>query len=418
MAMTIAEKILSAHSDRENVLPGEVIIASTDFILGQDGTSSRAIEIFESTQAKQVFCPTKIAMVIDHSAPSPSLAVSRKHQIMRTFAIQQKIHLHDVGDGICHQVIPEEGYVKPADLIIGADSHTCTYGALNAFSTGVGATDMAVAMATGKVWLEVPESIKIIIEGKLPHGVYAKDVILYIIGALSADGASGMSVEFYGNVISEMSIAGRFTIANMVREMGAQAGLMSADDKCRKWLNEHGVKSFTPVVADTDAAYAWIKTYNVSQLSPQVAAPHRVDNVSPISEVEGIPIDEAVIGTCTNGREEDFRAAAKILKGKKVARAVKLIAAPASRRVFLNILKEGIVESLVKSGAVFVTPGCGPCCGTHNGVPAGGEKVISTANRNFKGRMGNPEAEIFLASPATVAASALEARIADPRKYL
>ena len=418
MGMTIAEKILSAHSGRETVSPGEVIVADTDFILGQDGTSPRAIEVFESMEAKQVFCPEKIAMVIDHSAPSPSLAVSRKHQTMRTFAARQKIHLHDVGDGVCHQVIPEEGYVKPGDLVIGADSHTCTYGALNVFSTGVGATDMAVAMASGQTWLEVPESMRIIIEGKLPPGVYAKDIILYIIGELTASRASGISVEFYGDVISEMSIAGRFTIANMVREMGAQAGLMPGDDKCCEWLSGHGVESFTPVDADNDAVYADIKTYDVSQLFPQVTTPHRVDNALPINEVEGTPIDEAVIGTCTNGREEDFRVAAEILKGKKIAGGVRLIIAPASRKVFLNILKEGTVESLVKSGAAFVTPGCGPCCGTHNGVPADGGKVISTANRNFKGRMGNPQSSIFLASPATVAASALEGHITDPRKHL
>jgi 3-isopropylmalate/(R)-2-methylmalate dehydratase large subunit len=357
-------------------------------------------------------------MVIDHSAPSPSLAVSRKHQAMRTFAARQKIHLHDVGDGVCHQVIPEEGYVRPGNLVIGADSHTCTYGALNVFSTGVGATDMAVAMASGKIWLEVPKSIKIIINGRLPRGVYAKDVILYIIGKLTADGASGISVEFYGDAISEMSIAGRLTISNMVREMGAQAGLMLVDEKCRQWLREHKVKNFTPVVADNDALYADVKEYDASLLVPMVTKPHRVDNAVPINEAEGIAIDEAVIGTCTNGREEDFHIAAEILKGRKVATGVRLIIAPASRKVFLNILKEGIVESLVESGAAFVTPGCGPCCGTHNGVPADGEKVISTANRNFKGRMGNPQGSIFLASPATVAASAIEGHIADPRKYL
>jgi 3-isopropylmalate/(R)-2-methylmalate dehydratase large subunit len=417
MGMTIAEKILSAHSGKKMVSPGEVIVANVDFILGQDGTSPRAIEVFESLEAN-VFYPEKIAMVIDHSAPSPSLLVSRKHEAMRAFAARQKIHLHDVGDGVCHQVIPEEGYVKPGDLVIGADSHTCTYGALNVFSTGVGATDMAVAMASGQIWLEAPESIKIIIGGKLPPGVYAKDVILYIIGKLTASGASGISVEFYGNVISELSIAGRFTIANMAREMGAQAGLMTVDEKCRRWLREHGVKDFTPVVADNDATYADIKEYDVSLLFPQVTTPHRVDNAVSVSEVEGTPIDEAVIGTCTNGREEDFRIAAEILGGRKVARGVRLIIVPASRKVFLNILKEGIVESLVKSGAAFVTPGCGPCCGTHNGVPSDGGRVISTANRNFKGRMGNPQSSIFLASPATVAASALEGHIADPRKYL
>ncbi|RIH99664.1 3-isopropylmalate dehydratase large subunit [candidate division NPL-UPA2 bacterium Unc8] len=416
--MTIAEKILSAHSGKKAVSSGEVIVAAPDFILGQDGTSPRAIEVFETLGLRQVFCPEKIAMVIDHSAPSPSLAVSRKHQTMRTFAARQKIHLHDVGDGICHQVVPEEGYVKPGDLVIGADSHTCTYGALGVFSIGVGATDMAVAMASGNIWLEVPKSIKIIINGKLPRGVYAKDVILYIIGELTASGASEISVEFYGDTISEMSIAGRFTIANMVREMGAQAGLMLVDEKCRRWLGEHGVKDFTPVAADNDALYTDVKEYDASLLFPQVTRPHSVDNAVPVNEVEGIAIDEAVIGTCTNGREEDFHIAAEILKGRKVATGVRLIIAPASRKVFLNILKEGIVESLVESGAAFVTPGCGPCCGTHNGVPADGETVISTANRNFKGRMGNPQSLIFLASPATVAASAIEGHIADPRKYL
>jgi 3-isopropylmalate/(R)-2-methylmalate dehydratase large subunit len=315
-------------------------------------------------------------------------------------------------------LIPEQGHAVPGDLIIGADSHTCTYGAINAFSTGVGSTDLAAGWISGKLWFKVPESFKFVIKGKLPKGVYSKDVILRIIGDVGADGATYMSAEFVGDTIDDMSIEARFTMSNMAIEMGAKAGLMLADSKVMDWVKKHSKRTPNPIIPDQDAKYAKVEEYDVSKLEPHVAKPHTVDNVSPISEVAGTPIQEGFLGTCTNGRLEDLKIAAQILKGKKVGPDCRLIVAPASKQILQEIIKNGIYQIFLDSNAAVVTPGCGPCVGTHNGVPADGENVISTANRNFKGRMGNPNAFIYLASPATVAASVIEGKIADPRKYL
>jgi len=417
MGKTIAEKILSQHAGR-NLKAGDFAIGNVDFTFGQDGTSSIIIDRIKELGAKKL--ASKFCMVIDHSAPSPSEGISKVHKKMRMFAQDYQAVLYDIGCGVCHQVIPESGGILPGDLVLGADSHTCTYGALGAFSTGVGSTDLAIALATGKNWFKVPETIKIIISGKVPKGVYAKDIILYLIGQLKADGATYKAIEFYGPVIEALDMDGRFTICNMVVEMGAKAGFMPVDNRTLAWLRPKVSKGkkITMMAADNDAAYAKVLTYDISRLKPQIAKPHAVDNTCAVDEVKGTKIDEAYLGTCTNGRLTDLEVGARILKSKKVARGVRFIIAPASRTIFLKAAKSGIIDTFVEAGAVVVAPGCGPCVGTHNGIPADGEAVISSANRNFKGRMGNPNAFIYLGSPATVAASAIEGAIADPRKYL
>jgi 3-isopropylmalate/(R)-2-methylmalate dehydratase large subunit len=417
MGKTIAEKILSQHAHR-SLSAGDLSICDVDFCFGQDGTSLLIIEAFERLGKKTVFGKEKFAMVIDHNAPSPNASVSQIHKRMRDFARKFKVSLYDVGCGVCHQVIPESGHVSCGDLVIGADSHTCTYGALGAFATGVGSTDLAITLASGKNWFKVPESIKIIIKGKLPKGVYAKDVILYIIGKLGADGCTYKAVEFYGETVDSFSIESRFTIANMGVEMGAKVAIFPPDEKTKNWLKQHQIRRYRAVYADKQAKYIKEEEFDVSQMEPVVAKPHTVDNVAPISELEGKPINQAFLGTCTNGRVEDLRIAAQILDGKKVAPQVKLIIAPCSRLVYLEAMQKGIISTLISCGATILSPGCGPCVGTHQGIPGDGEIVISTANRNFKGRMGNPSAFIYLASPATVAASSVTGKITDPRKFL
>lgn len=424
MGKTISEKILSLHSG-QNAKAGDLVIAKIDFIMGQDGTSGIIIDSFNKMRGKKVFNPKKFAICIDHSAPSPNIGVSTIHKKLREFAKAQKTILYDVGGGICHQLLPEMGHVVPGDLVVGADSHTCTYGAINVFSTGMGSTDVAAGVISGKLWFKVPETIKVIYHGKLPKGVYSKDMILKLIGDIGADGATYQALEFYGEAIDSLSVDARFTISNMAIECGAKVGLMAADEKVLTWVKKHARpldrshgRGARPQDADKDAKYVKVIKIDVSKLKPLVAKPHAVDNVSPISEVAGIPIHQGFIGTCTNGRVEDLEIAASILKGKKVHQNCRLIVVPASRQIFLEATKIGIIETFIKAGAAVLAPGCGPCVGTHEGIPADGENVISTANRNFKGRMGNPNAFIYLASPATVAASVIEGKISDPRKYL
>lgn len=417
MGKTLAEKIFSRKAGRD-VKAGEIIIVDVDYMMGQDGTTPLAIKSLKELANGEVPRPEKVAFVIDHSAPSPLESVSALHKLMRDFAAEKNIKMFDVGCGVCHQVIPESGEILPGDLVVGADSHTCSYGAIGVFSTGVGSTDLAAAIASGKLWFKVPRSIRYNVSGKLPDGVYSKDLILKIIGDIGADGATYKSVEFSGEVIDDMSVEARFTISNMAVEMGAKAGLMNADDKVVDWLKNRTVKQVDKIVPDKDGIYEKTIDVDISNLSPQIAKPHTVDNVSPIEDVEGIKIHQAFLGTCTNGRLEDLRVAAKIIGERKTRSDVRFIVAPASREVMLGAIDEGILQKLINAGVAVVTPGCGPCVGTHNGVPADGENVISTANRNFKGRMGNSNAFIYLASPATVAVSALEGKITDPRKYL
>ena len=417
MGKTIAEKILGAHCNQD-VSANDIVVADLDFAMGQDGTSPLAIQAFRDMNGQKVFDPNKVAMIIDHSSPSPLEGVSALHAMMRDFSREQGMTFYDIGEGVCHQLMPEKGNVVCGDLVVGADSHTCSYGALNVFSTGVGSTDLAAAMMSGKLWFKVPESFKFVMHGQLPPGVYGKDLILYLIGQVTADGATYMAAEYTGEAVKALSIEGRLTMSNMAIEMGAKAGLMEADEKTLAWIRAHSQREPKPVSADPDAIYAQVREYEVSNLIPQVAKPHTVDNVVPVTEVLGTPIQQAFIGTCTNGRLEDLRIAAKILEGRKINPAVRFIVAPASRKIMLEAIKEGVLQTLIESGAAVVTPGCGPCVGTHNGVPSDGENVISTANRNFKGRMGNSKAFIYLASPATVAASVLVGEIADPREFL
>ena len=416
MGSTIAEKILSNHCGRD-VRAGDIAICDVDFCFGQDGTSSIIIDSFKKLGVKKAFDPEKFCMVIDHSSPSPNVGVSEIHKKMREFARTFDLGLYDIGCGVCHQIIPQYGRVTCGDLVLGADSHTCTYGALNVFSTGVGSTDIAITLASGKNWFKIPETIKVIVKGKLPKGVYSKDIILHIAKDIGANGATYKSVEFYGEAISDLSVDARLTITNMAVEIGAKAGLMEADNKVLKWLAGRSKRDPKPEEPDIDARYAAVKEYDISGLSPQVAKPHAVDNVSGVEELSDTKIDQAYLGTCTNGRFEDLEIAAKILKRNNVHPDVKFVIAPASREIFLEASKKGLIDVFIESGAIVVGPGCGPCVGTHNGVLADGEAAISTANRNFKGRMGNPNSFIYLASPATVAASAIRGKITDPREY-
>lgn len=418
MPRTIAEKILSAHAGHD-VSAGDIVVANLDFTMGQDGTSMMIIDELERLGTQKVFDPQRFAMVLDHSAPSPVAGTSRIHTKMRRAAEKYGSVLYDIGEGICHQLVPEHGHVMPGDLVVGADSHTCTYGALNAAATGVGSTDLAAAAYTGKLWFKTPESMRLVCRGVLPKGVYSKDLVLYLVGDIGADGATYRSMEFVGDTISNLSVDARLTICNMAVEMGAKFGIMEADEKTLAWLRGRSSRQPKPTAPDEGAPYAEVKEYDFSKLGPQIAKPHTVDNVVPIEEVAGTEIQQGVIGTCTNGRTEDFEAAALILKARRVDRHTRLICVPASKSVLIEIIERGVHRALLDAGAVFVTPGCGPCVGTHAGIPGDYENVVSTANRNFLGRMGNPEGvNIFLASPATVAASVIEGRIADPRKYL
>jgi 3-isopropylmalate/(R)-2-methylmalate dehydratase large subunit len=417
MSKTISEKILSNHSGKD-AYAGDIVIADIDYAMSQDGTTPLAIRAFKEIGAKKIWDPSKVAFVIDHSSPSPLRDVSNLHKMMRDFAHEQGIKMYDVGCGVCHQLLPEDGHVVSGDLVVGADSHTCTYGAVGAFSTGIGSTDIAAVYASGKLWFKVPETIKFMIEGKLPKGVYSKDIILSLIGEMTADGATYRALEFEGDAVRDMSVDARMTISNMAIEMGAKAGIIGADEKALKWVREHSRRKPLQVLADKDATYEKVLEFDAEDFVPQIAKPHTVDNVCSVSEVEGTPIQVAYIGTCTNGRLEDLRIAADILRGKKVHRDVRLVVAAASQKIYVEAMNEGIMQVFAEAGASIVTSGCGPCVGTHNGVPADGENAISTANRNFKGRMGNPTAFIYLGSPATVAASAIKGEITDPRKMV
>ena len=414
---TIAEKILSSHSNTDSYA-GDIVIADLDFMIGQDGTSGVAIDSFNKMGAEKISDPSKIAIIVDHSSPSPNSGVSAIHKKIRDFSKTYGIKLYDIGCGVCHQITPEQGHVVPGDLVIGADSHTCTYGAINVFSTGIGSTDFAAGMISGKLWFKVPETLKVVYRGKLPKGVFSKDLILKLIGDITADGATYMALEIGGEAISSLSVDARFTISNMAIECGAKAGLMETDQKVLDWVNRHSKKIPSPVFADKEAKYAKTIEINIAQLEPQIAKPHTVDNVVPISKLEETTVAQGYIGTCTNGRLEDFQIAAKILKGKKINSNCRLIIAPASKDILLDMIKDGTYQTLLDSGAIAVTPGCGPCVGTHNGVPSDGENVISTANRNFKERMGNVNSFIYLGSPATVAASMLKGKISDPRNFI
>jgi len=417
MGKTVAEKILSSHA-KESLCAGEVGICEVDFCFSQDGTSSLVIDNFSKLKNPRLKSRQRYAMFIDHSAPSPNIGVSRVHSRMRQFTKKHKSLLFDVGCGISHQLVIEQGIAYPGRLILGADSHTSTAGALGAAAFGVGSTDLAVTLLTGKNWFKVPATYKIIVKGRIPHGVFSKDIILSLISKLGTNGATYKAVEFEGEVIKKLSLDARCTITNMTIEFGAKCGFIAPDEKVFRYLKPRVKAKYKPVYADKDASYENVIEFDVSKLVPFVAKPHNVDNGVPVGEIKKTSINEAFIGTCTNGRLEDFEIAAKILAKKKVHPSVKLLIAPASRSIFEAVLKKGLIRVFTEAGAVILPPGCGPCVGTHHGVLADGEVALSTANRNFKGRMGNPKAFIYLASPATVAASALTGKITDPRGYL
>ena len=418
--MNIIEKILANASGKQEVSPGEIIEASIDVAMTHDLTGPLAIKSFREIGAKKVWNNNKVVVILDHLVPASSIISANLHRTVRKFVEEQNIkNFYDVGrGGVCHQVMPEMGHVRPGEVIVGSDSHTCTYGAFGAFATGIGSTEMAAVFATGKLWFRVPEVIKVDVTGKFQKLVTAKDLTLNIVGKIGADGAIYKGLEFGGSTIREMSIDGRMVLCNMAVEMGAKAGIIEPDKKTVDYVKARTNKPFKPVKSDPDSVYEKIVDVDVSDLEPQVAVPHSVDNVKPVSEVEGIVVDQAFIGSCTNGRLEDLRSAAQILKGKKISRRVRLIVIPASQEIYLNALNEALIKTFMDAGATIGNPNCGPCLGGHMGIMADGEACISTSNRNFIGRMGSTKSFVYLASPATVAASAITGKITDPRKSM
>jgi len=417
--LTLAEKILAAHTNKKQVSPGEFINVRVDLILANDITAPIAIREFQRIGIDKVFDPSKVVMVPDHFVPNKDIASAEQAKVMRDFAREQGIIHFEVGQmGIEHVLLPEQGLVLPGDVVIGADSHTCTYGALGVFATGVGSTDIAVAMATGDIWMKVPPTIKLVYHGRLGKWVGGKDLILYTIGQIGVDGALYSAMEFTGEAIDGLSMDGRFTMANMAIEAGAKAGLFRVDDKTLDYIRPRAKRPYTVYEPDGDAEYWQVIEYDASALEPQVSLPHSPANTKPVSQVGDIEIDQAVIGSCTNGRLEDLRVAAQILKGKKVYPRVRCIIIPGSQQVYLDALREGLIEIFILAGAAVSTPTCGPCLGGFMGVLADGERCISTTNRNFVGRMGSPKSEVYLSNPAVAAASAVAGRITRPEEIL
>lgn len=412
---TISEKIFSRASGTD-AHANDFVMGDIDYAMAHDGTSVLAVKSFREMGIPEVWDAERIIIPFDHLVPASTDVAAGLQKDVREWIRDQKIsHFYEGGEGICHQILPERGFALPGKLIVGADSHSCTYGAFGAFGTGVGATDMAEIFASGKLWFRVPETIKMTVDGTLGRGVYAKDLTLYLIGKTGISGATYKAVEFYGAAISDLSVAGRMTLCNMAIEMGAKAGIVPPDEKTFAFLKNRSQADFEPIYADEKAVYCRDVHYSADDIEPQIACPHEVDNVVPVGQAIGTPIDQAFIGTCTNGRLEDLAVAADILKNRTVK--VRTIAAPASRTVLLEAVKTGVFETLIKAGVSFITPGCGPCLGAHQGIIAEGENCISTANRNFKGRMGKG-GNIYLGSPASVAAAALTGEIVDPREFL
>ena len=416
MGMTITEKILAGHAGVKKVIPGEIITTRVDVALGNDITAPIAIEEFRKAGGKKVFDHDKVILVPDHFTPNKDIPSAKQCQILRNFAKEQNLtHYFDQGDvGVEHALLPEKGLVLPGDVVIGADSHTCTYGALGAFATGVGSTDLAYAMMTGEAWFRVPETMKFIYKGELPLWVDGKDLILFTIKDIGVEGARYKAMEFIGEAIAELSMAGRFTMANMAVEAGAKNGIFIPDEKTKVFVEERKTRKYAFYTSDPDAEYAEVKEYDISLLEPQVAFPHLPSNVRGISTVGSIPIDQVVIGSCTNGRIEDLRVAAQVLKGRKKAPFVRLIIIPATPAIYRQALEEGLFQIFLDSKGVISPPTCGPCLGGHMGILAKGERAVATTNRNFVGRMGDPESEVFLAGPAVAAASAVLGRIGGP----
>lgn len=414
MGQTIAEKIISKHALQE-VKAGELCIAKVDVAAVQDGTGPLMVQEFKKLGKKTLANPERSILFIDHASPSPRKELSNSHMVLREFAKETGAVLSETGCGVCHQRLVES-YVNPGDILVGADSHTCTSGALGAFSTGMGSTDIAVAMALGKTWMKVPQTFKIVVEGDFQKGVYAKDLILHLIGMIGADGATYKALEFHGSTIENMSMADRFTLANMAVEAGAKAGLFVTDEKTKAYLKEKGREDkFIEIKPDSDAIYERIIEIDASKLEPTVSCPHTVDNTKLAKDLKDIKVNQVFIGTCTNGRIEDLRIAAEILKGKQINPDVRLIVVPASKTVYKQAVEEGIITVLIDAGAQILGPGCGPCVGVHAGILGDGEVCLATQNRNFQGRMGNTKGFIYLCSPAVAAYSAITGYITDSR---
>ena len=423
MGMTMTQKILAAHAGLESVVAGQLIEADLDLVLGNDITSPVAIHEIEKMKVEGVFHKDKIALVMDHFTPNKDIKSAQHCKCVREFACKNDItNYFDVGEmGIEHALLPEKGLTVAGDVIIGADSHTCTYGALGAFSTGVGSTDMAAGMATGKAWFKVPSAIKFVLTGKPEKWVSGKDVILHIIGMIGVDGALYKSMEFVGDGIQYLSMDDRLTIANMAIEAGGKNGIFPIDDVTRAYMKEHSTREWVEYEADEDAVYDEEYVIDLSALKPTVAFPHLPENTHTIDEIEAmddIKIDQVVIGSCTNGRMDDLRAAAEIMKGKKCAKGIRVIIIPGTQKIYLDAIEEGLVRTFIEAGAVVSTPTCGPCLGGHMGVLAEGERCVSTTNRNFVGRMGHVESEVYLASPAVAAASAITGKISGPKEVM
>jgi 3-isopropylmalate/(R)-2-methylmalate dehydratase large subunit len=415
--VTLVEKILAEHSDNKEVRPGEFINVRVDLVMANDITAPIAIREFRRLGVDRVFDPGKVVMVPDHFVPNKDIASAEQAKLMREFAHEQGLIYFEVGEmGIEHVLLPEQGLVLPGEVAIGADSHTCTYGALGAFATGMGSTDIAAAMATGDIWMKVPPTIRFIYHGNLGEWVSGKDLILYTIGQIGVDGALYSAMEFAGEAIEALSMDGRFTMANMAIEAGAKAGIFGVDNKTQLYVKSRADRPYLVYEPDGDAEYSKVIEYDVSGIEPQVALPHSPANTRPVSQVGNIKINQAVIGSCTNGRIEDLRIAAQILKGRKIHPGVRCIIIPGSQQVYLDALAEGMLGTFIRAGAIVSTPTCGPCLGGHMGVLADGEKCVSTTNRNFVGRMGSTKAEVYLANPAVAAASAVMGRIASPNE--
>jgi len=413
--LNLAEQILAAHADKKEVSPGEFINVRVDMIVSNDITAPIAIREFRRLGVDRVFDPSKIVMVPDHFVPNKDIASAEQAKLMREFCYEQGVKYFEVGQmGIEHVLLPEQGLVLPGDVVIGADSHTCTYGAIGAFATGMGSTDIAAAMATGDIWMKVPPTIKLVYNGAPGKWVGGKDLILYTIGEIGVDGALYSAMEFTGEAIEALSMEGRFTMANMAVEAGGKAGLFRVDNKTQLYIKSRAPRSYLVYEPDNDAEYTRVIEYDVSSIEPQVSMPHSPANARPVKEVGDIEIDQAVIGSCTNGRIEDLRLAAQILKRHKVNPRVRCIIIPGTQQVYLDALMEGLIETFIKAGAVVSTPTCGPCLGGHMGVLAAGERCVSTTNRNFVGRMGSPKSEVYLANPAVAAASAVAGMIVSP----
>ncbi len=420
MGRTIVEKILAAHTDRKNFKVGEILNVRVDFVFGNDVTAPLAIKDFQNSGAKHVFDSDRIGLIPDHFAPNKDIKSAEQCKILRDFSREEKIkHYFEVGKmGIEHALLPEQGLILPGDVVVGADSHTPTSGALGAFATGVGSTDLGAIITLGEMWLKVPETIKFIYRGKLNKWVSGKDLILYTIGKIGVDGATYKVMEFCGEAIENLSMDNRFTMCNMAIEAGAKSGIIEPDKITLDYIKNRAKRPYKFYQSDSDAIYEKIIEYDVSEIEPQVAFPHLPENTRGISQVGDIKIDQAVIGSCTNGRIEDLRIAAKILKGKQVYPGVRLIIIPGTQDIYLQAVREGLVEIFISAGAAFSTPTCGPCIGGHMGVLAEGERAISTTNRNFVGRMGHPKSEVYLSSPAVAAASAIIGKIANPEEVI